>query len=73
MNAIRERISGIRMADQGCMLRGYSREVVDAINRSREVTTFLPALGALYALRATEIPYATKSGTPARRSTRCIG
>jgi undecaprenyl-phosphate 4-deoxy-4-formamido-L-arabinose transferase len=56
MNAIRERISGIRMADQGCMLRGYSREVVDAINRSREVTTFLPALGALYALRAIEIP-----------------
>ena len=56
MNAIRERISGIRMADQGCMLCGYSREVVDAINRSREVTTFLPALGALYALRATEIP-----------------
>jgi undecaprenyl-phosphate 4-deoxy-4-formamido-L-arabinose transferase len=44
------------MADQGCMLRGYSREVVDAINRSREVTTFLPALGALYALRAIEIP-----------------
>jgi len=56
MNAIRARISGIRMADQGCMLRGYSREVVDAINRSREVTTFLPALGALYALRAIEIP-----------------
>ena len=56
MNWMRERISGIRMADQGCMLRGYSREVVDAINRSREVTTFLPALGALYALRAIEIP-----------------
>lgn len=56
MNALRERTSGIRMADQGCMLRGYSREIVDAINRSREVTTFLPALGALYALRATEIP-----------------
>ena len=56
MNAIRARISGIRMADQGCMLRGYSREIVGAINQSREVTTFLPALGALYALRAIEIP-----------------
>ena len=56
MNAVRERISGIHMTDQGCMLRGYSREVVDAIKRSREVTTFLPALGTLYALRATEIP-----------------
>lgn len=56
MNAVRERISGIRMTDQGCMLRGYSRAVIDAINRSREVSTFIPALGCLYALRPTEIP-----------------
>jgi undecaprenyl-phosphate 4-deoxy-4-formamido-L-arabinose transferase len=56
MNALRERISGIRMTDQGCMLRGYSRAIVDAINQTREVSTFLPALGSLYALRATEIP-----------------
>ncbi len=56
MNAVRERISGIRMADQGCMLRGYSRAIVDTINRSREVTTFLPALGSLYAMRPVEIP-----------------
>lgn len=56
MNALRARISGIRMTDQGCMLRGYSRDVVDAINQSREVSTFVPALGSLYAMRATEIP-----------------
>lgn len=56
MNALRARISGIRMTDQGCMLRGYSRAVVDAINLSREVSTFVPALGSLYARRATEIP-----------------
>ena len=56
MNVIRERISGIRMADQGCMLRGYSRAIVETINQSREVTTFLPALGSLYALRPVEIP-----------------
>jgi undecaprenyl-phosphate 4-deoxy-4-formamido-L-arabinose transferase len=56
MNSLRERISGIRMTDQGCMLRGYSRAIVDAINQTREVSTFLPALGSLYALRATEIP-----------------
>lgn len=55
MNSVRERISGIRMTDQGCMLRGYSRSIVDAINQSREVSTFLPALGSLYALRPTEI------------------
>lgn len=56
MNAIRQRISGIRMTDQGCMLRGYSRDIVDTINLSREVTTFLPALGSLYARRAIEVP-----------------
>lgn len=56
MNALRERISGIRMTDQGCMLRGYSRAIVDAINQSREISTFVPALGSLYALRPTEIP-----------------
>jgi undecaprenyl-phosphate 4-deoxy-4-formamido-L-arabinose transferase len=56
MNALRARITGIRMTDQGCMLRGYSRSVVHAINQSREVSTFIPALGSLYALSATEIP-----------------
>jgi undecaprenyl-phosphate 4-deoxy-4-formamido-L-arabinose transferase len=56
MNIVRQRISGIRMTDQGCMLRGYSRAIVSAINQSREVTTFLPALGSLYALRPIEIP-----------------
>jgi undecaprenyl-phosphate 4-deoxy-4-formamido-L-arabinose transferase len=55
MNIVRQRISGIRMTDQGCMLRGYSRAIVSAINQSREVTTFLPALGSLYALRPIEI------------------
>lgn len=55
MNSLRERISGIRMTDQGCMLRGYSRAIVDAINQTREVSTFIPALASLYALRATEI------------------
>jgi len=56
MNAVRERTSGIRMTDQGCMMRGYSRAVVDAVNQSREVSTFVPALASLYAVRATEIP-----------------
>jgi undecaprenyl-phosphate 4-deoxy-4-formamido-L-arabinose transferase len=58
MNWVREKISGIRMTDQGCMLRGYSRNIVDAINQTREVSTFLPALGSMYALRGTEIQVA---------------
>src|SRR6266704_3335281 len=32
MNAVRERITRIRMTDQGCMLRAYSRDIVAAIN-----------------------------------------
>ena len=31
MNRLRERITHIRMTDQGCMLRAYSRDIVDAI------------------------------------------
>lgn len=58
MNWTREKISGIRMTDQGCMLRGYSRGIVDAINQTREVSTFLPALGSMYALNGTEIQVA---------------
>ncbi len=58
MNRLRERITNIRMADQGCMLRAYDRPVVDAILRSNEHSTFIPALAHLYARRATEIEVA---------------
>ncbi|HEY6239690.1 MAG TPA: glycosyltransferase [Burkholderiales bacterium] len=55
MNAIRERITRIRMSDQGCMLRAYSRTIVDAINSCREINTFIPALAYTFAERPTEI------------------
>jgi undecaprenyl-phosphate 4-deoxy-4-formamido-L-arabinose transferase len=58
MNALRSTLSGIHMTDQGCMLRGYSRAVVDAINQCREVSTFLPALGCLFARSPIEIEVA---------------
>ena len=32
MNRLRERITHIQMTDQGCMLRAYSRDIVDAID-----------------------------------------
>ena len=38
LNRLRERTTQIRITDQGCMLRGYDRRVVDAINRCHEVT-----------------------------------
>ena len=55
MNAIRERITRIRMTDQGCMLRAYSRDIVAAINSCREVNTFIPALAYTFAQRPTEV------------------
>lgn len=55
MNRIREKTTRIRMTDQGCMLRGYARTVVDAINACPEVNTFVPALGYLFAQSPIEI------------------
>ena len=55
MNLLRERITHIRMTDQGCMLRAYSREIVDAINSCREISTFIPALAYSFAQRPAEI------------------
>ena len=55
LNRVRERTTRIRITDQGCMLRGYQRPVVDAINRCREVSTFIPALAYTFARRPTEI------------------
>jgi undecaprenyl-phosphate 4-deoxy-4-formamido-L-arabinose transferase len=55
MNNLRERLTEIRMTDQGCMLRAYGRNVVDTINQSPEVKTFVPALAYIYARNPTEI------------------
>jgi undecaprenyl-phosphate 4-deoxy-4-formamido-L-arabinose transferase len=55
MNLVRERITRIRMTDQGCMLRAYSREIVDAINGCREISTYIPALAYTFAQRPVEI------------------
>ena len=55
VNLIRERATPIKMADHGCMLRGYARSVVDAINSTRENVTFIPALASLYAANPIEI------------------
>ena len=55
MNRLRERITKIRMTDQGCMLRAYSRSIIDAINSAREINTFIPALAYTFASNPTEI------------------
>jgi len=58
MNAIRARITRIHMTDQGCMLRAYSRGIVDAINACREVSTFIPALAYTFAHNPAEVEVA---------------
>ncbi len=58
MNWIRERITRIRMTDQGCMLRAYDRRIVDAIKSSSEINTFIPALAYTYAGNPTEVEVA---------------
>ena len=55
MNGVRERITRIHMTDQGCMLRAYSRDIVNAINSCSEANTFVPALAYTFARRPVEI------------------
>jgi undecaprenyl-phosphate 4-deoxy-4-formamido-L-arabinose transferase len=55
MNWVRERITRIRMTDQGSMLRAYSRRVVDTVNQCQEMNTFIPALAYSFAQNPTEV------------------
>jgi undecaprenyl-phosphate 4-deoxy-4-formamido-L-arabinose transferase len=43
------------MTDYGCMLRAYSRNVVDQICQCKELSSFIPVLAMLYAKKTTEI------------------
>jgi len=55
MNGLRERITRIHMTDQGCMMRAYSRRIIDTINQCNEMHTFIPALAYSFALNPTEV------------------
>jgi undecaprenyl-phosphate 4-deoxy-4-formamido-L-arabinose transferase len=43
------------MSDYGCMLRAYSRNVVDQICQCKELSSFIPVLAMLYAKKTTEV------------------
>ena len=58
MNRLRYDLTRITMTDQGCMLRAYSRSIVDAVAASREVSTYIPALAYTYASHPTEVDVA---------------
>jgi undecaprenyl-phosphate 4-deoxy-4-formamido-L-arabinose transferase len=55
MNRVREKITNIKITDQGNMLRAYGRNIVDLMNQCAEVNTFVPALAYRFARNPTEI------------------
>lgn len=55
MNRLREKITRIKITDQGNMLRAYGRNVIDLINQCSEVNTFVPALAYTFSRKPTEI------------------
>ena len=55
MNRLRERITRIHMTDQGCMMRAYSRRIIDTINQCNEMNTFIPALAYSFAQNPAEV------------------
>jgi len=57
-NAMVRKLSGIKLNDFGCMLRGYHRDVARRVVACREYKTFIPALASLFACRPVEIPVA---------------
>lgn len=54
-NRFRERITHIKMTDQGSMMRAYSRRIINTINQCNELHTYIPALAYQFAERPTEI------------------
>lgn len=61
-NAARARmIPALKMKDEGCMLRGYRRHIVDLMVATGESSTFIPALALQYASNPVEIPVAHES------------
>ena len=52
---VRKLCNGKTMTDYGCMLRGYSRNVVDAVLLCHENGKFIPMLAMTYARRSVEV------------------
>ncbi len=55
VNRAIQRATGVLMSDYGCMLRAYSRSVVDAMLQCHEHSTFIPVLANSFARNTTEI------------------
>jgi undecaprenyl-phosphate 4-deoxy-4-formamido-L-arabinose transferase len=55
INKVRDRITNIRITDHGCMMRAYSKRIVQTINQCQEMNTFIPALAYSYSQRPAEV------------------
>jgi len=73
INMVARKITGVSMRDWGCMLRAYSRPVVERMIECHEQATFIPALATVFAKRVTEIEvsheerFGGKSNYPLRK------
>lgn len=55
-NIVRAKIAPqLKMQDEGCMLRAFRRDIVDAMAANGEASTFIPALALTYALNPGEV------------------
>jgi undecaprenyl-phosphate 4-deoxy-4-formamido-L-arabinose transferase len=55
MNWLRGKATNIHITDQGCMMRAYSRRIVQLITSCQEASTFITALGYSFAINPTEV------------------
>ncbi|EKE01369.1 MAG: hypothetical protein ACD_21C00150G0005, partial [uncultured bacterium] len=55
VNKARALITNLNMTDHGCMLRAYSRNVIDLIIAGKESNIFIPALAHTYATNPAEV------------------
>jgi glycosyltransferase involved in cell wall biosynthesis len=55
-NAVTSRMSGIRLHDFNCGLKGYRREVIENVQVYGEMHRYIPALAHWEGFRVTEIP-----------------
>ncbi len=56
VNAITRKTTGVVLHDYGCMLRAYSRDVVEAMLLCKERHSFIPALANSFAKKIAEVP-----------------
>lgn len=55
VNRMVQKSTGVKMHDYGCMLRAYSRSIVQAMLLCQERSTFIPVLANSFARKTTEI------------------